>query len=76
MPKKAKKSSTAARKKVTRVSLRPIAVAIDKAAKELKAASKFADEAGKNAIQGKIQKLEEIKEKLPCHNLAAYPVQD
>jgi hypothetical protein len=76
MPKKAKKSATAARKKITRVSLRPIAIAINQAEKELRAASKSADAAGKGLIQGRIQKLEEIKSKLPCRNLAAYPIQD
>jgi hypothetical protein len=75
MPKKAKKSTTAARKKITKVSLKPIAVAIDKAKKELNAASKFADEAGKDAIKGKIGKLEELKRELPCRNLSAYPIQ-
>lgn len=75
MPKKSAKRAKSSAKKVSKVSLKPIALAIDKAVRELKAASKGADEPTRAAVDAKIQELESEKARLPCKRLAAYPLQ-
>ena len=75
MPKKPAKKAKASRKRITKVSLKPIADAIKRAVKDLKGAvGQEVDARKRSILEGRIATLENIEAKLPCHHLAGYPV--